>query len=178
MAQATAMISGQPAYKWGAASLFAATAIILLALGFEHIGGYDPCALCLQQRYAYYAGIPVLFIALLMISLEQHRAAMALFFLAAIGFLLNAGLGTYHSGVEWELWKGPSTCDAQALKPLAATTKGVLGEIGSKTYASCTAAPWRFLGLSFAGWNVVVCVALTIGCLKAAFASSETVHGA
>ena len=25
-----------------------------LALGFEHIGNYDPCALCLQQRYAYY----------------------------------------------------------------------------------------------------------------------------
>ena len=29
------------------------------ALGFEHIGGYIPCALCLMQRDPYYYGIPV-----------------------------------------------------------------------------------------------------------------------
>lgn len=172
MVQSTAKISGKDAYKWGAACLFAATGIILAALGFEHIGGYDPCALCLQQRYAYYIGIPVLFLALLLISLEQHRAATVLFFLVAIAFLANAGLGVYHSGVEWKLWEGPATCDNSVLKPLGGG--GSLAQsLSGKTFASCGDATWRFLGLSFAGWNVVVCIALTIGCLKAAFASSE-----
>ena len=171
MVQSTSKISGQDAYKWGAASLFAAVAIILTALGFEHIGGYEPCTLCLQQRYAYYVGIPILFIALLLISLEQHRTAMFLFFLVAIAFLANAGLGVYHSGVEWKFWAGPATCDNTAIQSLGggvSLTKSLAG----KSFASCGDATWRFLGLSFAGWNIVVCIALAIGCLKAAFASS------
>ena len=32
-------------------------AIIATALGFEHPGGYVPCALCLQQRKPYYIAI-------------------------------------------------------------------------------------------------------------------------
>src|SRR5690606_6755649 len=94
----------EPAYRWGAAILFAAAAIILAALGFEHIGGYRPCPLCLQQRYAYYAGIPLLFGALALMSAEQRRFAGGLFALVAAGFLVNAGLGVYHAGVEWKLW--------------------------------------------------------------------------
>ena len=34
--------------------------------------------------------------------------------------------------------------------------------------ASCGVASWRFLGLSFAGWNVVVSVLLVAGSLAAA----------
>ncbi|MGI9425260.1 MAG: disulfide bond formation protein B [Hyphomicrobiaceae bacterium] len=174
MAQSTSSISAQAAYQWGAASLFAAAVIILLALAFEHVGGYEPCPLCLQQRYAYYAGIPALFISLILISLEQHRTATILFFLTAIGFLLNSGLGTYHAGVEWKFWEGPATCDTNVLKPLAPGGSGLLHDLSTKSFASCGDATWRFLGLSFAGWNVLICIALTIGCLKAAFAAGES----
>ncbi|MGI9410433.1 MAG: disulfide bond formation protein B [Hyphomicrobiaceae bacterium] len=175
MALSTTRIASQSAYQWASACLFAATAVILTALGFEHIGDYQPCALCLQQRYAYYVGIPALFVGLLLISLELNRVAMIIFFLTAIGFLLNTALGVYHSGVEWQFWEGPATCDSQALQPLSGGDKGLLNSISSnKSFPSCGEPAWRFLGLSFAGWNVVVCIALTIGCLKAAFASSES----
>ena len=174
MAQTTSAISGQAAYQWGAASLFAATTIILMALAFEHIGGYEPCALCLQQRYAYYGGIPLLFISLVLISLEHYRVATVLFALVSLGFLLNAGLGTYHAGVEWKFWEGPATCDTDALQPLSPGGTGLLKDLSTKTFASCGDATWRFLGLSFAGWNVLICLALTIGCLKAAFATRES----
>ncbi len=175
MALSTTRIASQDAYQWAGACLFAATAVILMALAFEHIGNYQPCALCLQQRYAYYIGIPVLFVGLLLISLERPRLATIVFFLTAIGFLANAALGVYHAGVEWQFWEGPSTCDTQTLQPLSGGGKGVLNSISSaKSFPSCGEPAWRFLGLSFAGWNVVVCLALTIGCLKAAFASSES----
>src|SRR5690606_17476921 len=98
------------AYRWGASVLVAAIAIILTALGFEYIGGYRPCPLCLQQRYAYYAGIPVLFGALVLVSTGHRRWAGFLFAIVAAGFLVNAGLGVYHAGVEWKLWAGPDTC--------------------------------------------------------------------
>ncbi len=173
MAMSTSAITAQAAYKWGATSLFTATGIILLALGFEHIGGYAPCELCLQQRYSYYIGIPILFIALLFVGMEKHGAALTLFLLTSLLFLANAGLGAYHSGVEWGLWEGPSTCAGSGLQALTTGGDGLLQSLGSPSGPSCGLATWRLFGLSFAGWNVVVCLALTMGCFKAAFASLE-----
>jgi disulfide bond formation protein DsbB len=162
--------SREPAYRWGAATLFAATAVIAAALGFEHLGGYKPCPLCLQQRYAYYVGIPVLFVALALTSAERGRAAGVLFFAVALAFLANAGLGVYHAGAEWRLWTGPETC-ASALEPLAVGKGGLLTELESTRVVRCDQAPWRFAALSFAGWNVVFSLALTLGAFKAAIAT-------
>ena len=35
------------------------------ALGFQHLGGYIPCKLCLEQRTPYYVGVPLMAVALL-----------------------------------------------------------------------------------------------------------------
>ncbi|HEY6920201.1 MAG TPA: disulfide bond formation protein B, partial [Methyloceanibacter sp.] len=46
------------------AGVFAvATVTILAAHVFERIGGYAPCPLCLEERYAYYFGVPASFVA-------------------------------------------------------------------------------------------------------------------
>ena len=34
------------------------------ALGFQHLGGYIPCKLCLEQRTPYYVGVPLMALAL------------------------------------------------------------------------------------------------------------------
>jgi disulfide bond formation protein DsbB len=161
--------SRAPAYRWGAAALFMATAVILAALGFEHLGGYKPCPLCLQQRYAYYGGIPLLFAALALASAERTRAASVLFFAVALAFFANAGLGVYQAGAEWQLWAAPETCSA-ALEPLGAGQSGFLKELETTRVVRCDEAPWRFASLSFAGWNVVFSLALALGALKAAMA--------
>ncbi|MGZ8417088.1 MAG: disulfide bond formation protein B, partial [Methyloceanibacter sp.] len=44
--------------------LIVATATILTALAFEHLGGYAPCPLCLEERYAYYFAVPASALAL------------------------------------------------------------------------------------------------------------------
>ena len=74
------------AYRLGGFALFLATAVILAALAFEHVGGLAPCPLCLMQRYAYYAAIPLLFIAMAIVS-EMPRVAAALFALVSLAFL-------------------------------------------------------------------------------------------
>jgi disulfide bond formation protein DsbB len=72
------------------------------ALAFEHIGGYIPCALCLQQRTPYYVGIPVALLALLSATMRwPAMVTRALFLIAAALMAYGAGLGAYHSGVEW-----------------------------------------------------------------------------
>ena len=157
-----------PAYPWGGAVLFGAVAIIVAALAFEYIGGYRPCPLCLEQRYAYYLSIPLLFLALILISMDQHRLATVLFGLVAIAFLINAGLGVYHAGVEWKFWEGPQTCSG-GLAPLGGTgSGGLLNQLAKETFVRCDEAAWRFAGLSFAGWNAVLSALLAIGAIQAA----------
>ena len=52
--------------RTGCATLFtlASAASVGSALGFEHIGGYIPCALCLLQRIPYYVSLPVGLVAI------------------------------------------------------------------------------------------------------------------
>jgi disulfide bond formation protein DsbB len=154
------------AYKAGAMAFVLASATILAALGFEHIGGYLPCPLCLEERYAYYAGVPVLFVALVLLSAGLHRSAALLFLLASLAFLANAGLGTYHAGAEWGFWPGPDACsEAQALTTSAG---GLLDALSTTSVIRCDEAAWRFAGISLAGWNVVVSLLVFAMSLRAA----------
>lgn len=94
------------------------------ALGFEHIGGYIPCALCLLQRDPYYYGIPVA-LAALASALFGGPAWLTrtLLAIAGIMMLVGAGMGVYHAGVEWGFWEGPATCatTAQGSRRMRAT---------------------------------------------------------
>lgn len=150
-----------PAYRMGALVLFAAVAVILTALAFERFGGYTPCPLCLQERWAYYAAIPALFVALVLLSAGRTSAAAVVFGLVALAFLANAGLGTYHAGAEWKFWPGPDTCGGS--QPISTGAGGLFKDLATTRVIRCDEAPWHFLGLSFAGWNVLASLALAIG---------------
>jgi disulfide bond formation protein DsbB len=156
-------------YRLGGLMLFASAGAILTALGFQHIGGYDPCALCLMQRYAYYAAIPLLFLAMALAS-EKPKLAGFVFLLVAISFLANAGLGTYHAGAEWKYWPGPETCSSGAAG-LPTSAADMLKGMENRA-VRCDEAAWRMFGLSFAGWNVLISLMLfAIGLRAAATAS-------
>lgn len=160
-------LGSSAAYRTGCTMLFIATAVIVAALGFEHIGGYMPCPLCLQQRYAYYAAIPLLFAALVLVTAEQPRWAAALFALVALAFLANAGLGTYHAGAEWKFWPGPKDCSGTLGAP--ASVDDLFKGMATETGVRCDEPQFRFAGLSFAGWNVIASILLAAGTIKAAF---------
>ncbi|MCL6708673.1 disulfide bond formation protein B [Pseudomonas sp. R2.Fl] len=130
------------------------------ALGFEHIGGYIPCALCLMQRNPYYIGIPLGVLAVLSAVLKLP-AWITKTLLIAIGVLMvvGAGMGVYHAGVEWKFWEGPASCSITAAG--AGSAGGdILGQLNAVKGPSCTEATLRVLGLSFAGWNVLTSIAL------------------
>jgi disulfide bond formation protein DsbB len=153
-------------YQLGALALFVAIFAILTALGFQYIGGYVPCMLCLIERYAYYAGIPVLFLALVLTAGGYHRSAAVLFFLVALAFLANAGLGVYHAGAEWKFWPGPTTCGGG--ESLTTSAGNLLNDLQHIKVIKCDEAAGRFLGISFAGWNVVASALLMIMAFVAA----------
>ncbi|WP_262300033.1 disulfide bond formation protein B [Microvirga sesbaniae] len=125
------------------------------ALIFEHVFGYVPCKLCLMQRNPYYIAIPVGLAAAL---LPPRYARIGLWCLALI-FIVSAGLGAYHSGVEWGFFAGPSDCGGGAGAG-AGNVGDFLNQLQNTRVVSCTEAAWRFLGLSLAGWNVLISLAL------------------
>lgn len=147
--------------RTGLLVLLVALAVILTALGFEHLGGYLPCPLCLQQRYSYYAAIPTLLLALALLSVGRTGVASALFALVALAFIANAALGIYHAGAEWKFWPGPETCGGS--QPLSQGAGGLFKDLANTRVIRCDEASWRFLGLSFAGWNVIASILLAVG---------------
>lgn len=141
--------------------LILATGTLALAWGFELVGGYAPCPLCLQQRWPYYAVILLSggLLALLVAAPARTTTIRMGLAAAALIMLIGAGLGVYHSGIEWGWWPGPAACAG------GAGLSGGLPDLDTARVVRCEEAQWRFLSLSFAGWNVVV------SCLIAAVAA-------
>jgi disulfide bond formation protein DsbB len=139
-------------------------ATILGAWGFQLIGGFVPCKLCLEERVPYYVGVPLALLTL--IAVLTHAPSWlvrVLLALVAIAFLYDAYLGTYHAGAEWGWWQGPSDCGASG-SATATTSADLLKQLKNIRVVSCTSASWRFpegWGLSFAGWNAAISVMLT-----------------
>ncbi|MBF9235098.1 disulfide bond formation protein B [Microvirga alba] len=132
-----------------------AAATIGGALVFQHVWGYQPCKLCLMQRDPYYLGIPL---ALVTALLPARWGRIGLWLLALV-FIVSAGMGAYHAGVEWGLWLGPSDCGGPSGAG-AGNVGDFLNQLEKTRVVSCTQAAWRFLGLSLAGWNVLISLAL------------------
>ena len=141
----------------------AAAATVGGALVFEHVFGYVPCKLCLIQRDPYYAAIAVGLVT----AVLPPRWGRAGLWLLALLFLVSAGLGAYHAGVEWGFWPGPSDCGGGA-GASAGNMGDFLNQLQTTRVVSCTEAAWRFLGLSLAGWNAVISLGLA-GLAVAAF---------
>jgi disulfide bond formation protein DsbB len=157
-------LSRPSVYRTGGLVLIGAVAVILSALGFEHIAGYMPCPLCLQQRYAYYLAIPALLAALVLLGSGRRIGAAVIFVGVAVAFLGNAGLGVYQAGAEWKFWDPPASCAAPTTLP----SFDLKNDSFNRIPVSCGVASWRLLGLSFAGWNVVASVLLAAGAATAA----------
>ncbi len=133
-------------------------ATILGALYFQHVLGYRPCPLCLEQRYPYYFGIPLAVFVLLGESVGSRRRVLLAALAVIAGLMLwNAGLAGYLAGVVWMWWPGPDTCGGT---PDLGGSGDLLKQLQSINITRCDEAAWTFLGLSLAGYNVLISLAL------------------
>jgi disulfide bond formation protein DsbB len=132
-----------------------AAATIAGAWFFQLVLDIRPCPLCLEQRYAYYLAIPLgALTALAAVRGAPRAVLLAGLSLLAIAALANAGLGTYHAGVEWGLWQGPTECTG----PIGnlGSAGNLLERLDTVKVIRCDEVQWRFLGLSLAGYNVLI----------------------
>jgi disulfide bond formation protein DsbB len=144
-----------PAFAAAASIAAVAAATLAGAWFFQLVLEILPCPLCLEQRYAYYLALPLGAI----VAFAAARGAPRPFLLAGLALLglaalFNAGLGTYHAGVEWGLWQGPTDCTGPVGNLGSAGT--LLQRLDTVKVVRCDEVQWRFLGLSLAGYNVLI----------------------
>lgn len=147
-------------------------ATILGAYYFQYVLGVQPCPLCLEQRIAYYFSIPLAILVVLGAAAGASRKVLLAALLAiAAAMLWNAGLGAYHAGVEWRWWPGPQDCSGP-LNDLR-SGGGLLNRLQSIRVVRCDEITWSFLGLSLAGYNVLISLALVALALWGVFAKER-----
>lgn len=134
------------------------------ALFSELVLGYQPCMLCLWQRWPYYIGIPLVMFALL---LPNQRLKSGIYLLLAAVFLGSAALAAYHAGVEWKFWPGPSGCGGR-LELAPQSLDAFRQSLSTARVVLCDEAAVRILGLSFAGWNVLASLLMVFLLIMAA----------
>lgn len=140
----------------------ASLAIIIAAWSFE-FAGFVPCKLCLMQREPYYIGVPL---AAMAWGAERWGApswVARVVLVVLIGlFLWGGSVGFYQAGAEWGFWPGPTDCGATRGGDIPASAGDLMSALGKVKIVDCTKAQIRILGLSFAGWNVLVSSGLVI----------------
>jgi len=146
-----------------AAAAFAVFALSLATLAgawfFEYVLKLPPCPLCLGQRIPYHVMIPLsLLLGIAALARAPQKLVIVGFAAVMIAALCNVVLGTYHAGVEWHWWPGPSDCSG----PLTNLKTGgsLLDQLHSVHVVRCDEAAWRFIGISLAGYNVLISLVL------------------
>jgi disulfide bond formation protein DsbB len=152
-------IASNPAALAALAIAVIAAATLAGAWFFQLVLDIRPCPLCLEQRYAYYLAVPLAaLLAFLAARGAPRQVLMAGFVILLLATLGNAWLGGYHAGVEWQFWPGPTDCSG----PIVDFGKAgnLLEQLDKVKVVRCDEVQWRFLGLSLAGYNVLISLAM------------------
>jgi disulfide bond formation protein DsbB len=137
-------------------------AMIVGAYVFQHVLNIPPCPLCLEQRIPHYIAAPLALIVLAMAAKDAPRMLVAAGLAAlALALLTTAGIGLYHSGVEWKWWPGPADCTG-AVASFGTAGGNLLKQMQTAVVVRCDDVQWRFAGLSLAGYNALFSFALAV----------------
>ncbi len=150
-----------PSSQAGRAFLVLLAAIVTLAIVWVFQGmGYAPCELCLTERYAFYAALPIAAATIFLARAGQHGWAKAGLALLAVIFLANAVFAFYHIGVEQKWWVGPTACTGSLSGPV--NVDDLMKAMNSAPVVRCDEPALRVLGVSLAGWDIAASAALAI----------------
>jgi disulfide bond formation protein DsbB len=175
--QDNAAASATPLWRNNPAALAAlivavvGAATIAGAWFFELVIKLKPCPMCLEQRIPYYIGIPLALVVALAAFRKAPRMIVAGGLVVLAGLMLwNVYMGVFHAGVEWKWWLGPAECSGT---PEFGGAGGLLNRLQNINITRCDEAAWRFLGLSLAGYNALISLALAIVALLGAKAAAK-----
>jgi disulfide bond formation protein DsbB len=139
-------------------ALFASTAMLGGALLFQYVGGLYPCQMCIWQRIPHGVIIGATVMALLMTRSGKAPRAHAMMRCVVLLFLVSAGLGLMHMGVEQKWWVIQTSCTA--------TGGADLNAIMQTKITRCDDIAWSLFGISMAGYNMLLSGAMAALLIK------------
>lgn len=113
--------------------------------------GYPPCQMCLWQRWPHAAAIVI---GLAFFALGNRL----LLWLGMLAALATSGIGLFHAGVERDWWDGPASCSSGDIGSLS--VDDLLNKILAAPVVRCDEIAWQLMGISMAGWNAILSLAL------------------
>jgi disulfide bond formation protein DsbB len=160
--------------RWPIFAFLASAAMLAAAHAFQTFGHLAPCHLCLKQREVYWVALAVSAAGSVMLFLHGGTTARRIAgAILAVIFLGGAGIAGFHAGAEWKWWPAPASCASTGAAVNLADLRALMAGASAPPPA-CDVAPWRLLGLSMAGWNVLVSVALAALSLLSAIRKGKT----
>ena len=157
---------------WTAFALAASLAMLGAAHAFEKFGGMAPCNLCLKQREVYWGAVAVALTATIwhLVSRGSRGTPRIAAFLLFVIFATGAVTAIFHAGGEWDWWALPATCQGGTTEAVDVASVAVLLDPNAPAlkFVGCDEAAWIFAGISMAGWNALISIALAIFSLLAA----------
>jgi disulfide bond formation protein DsbB len=176
LAQACQVLRRDPPLS-AAMIVFAVGVLTMAGVYFvQYVMLLAPCPLCLEQRMAFYVCIPLAALLWLGASHGASKKILFLGFLVIAGFMLwNTGLSSYHAGVEWKFWQGPTDCSGPIDKIGSVTN--MLNQLQRISLVRCDEAAIRILGISLSGYDALVSLFLAVTAAwgaKSAWTQRET----
>ncbi len=137
----------------------ASTGLLGGAFLFQYVGGLAPCALCIWQRYPHGIALGLSLVALL-IPLTSRRARGGLLLLTGLVLLAGGAIAAFHAGVELKWWEGLPSCSGGPGLPSDMNLKDITKAANAGPAPRCDEVPWSLFGISMAGWNFLISLAL------------------
>lgn len=142
----------------------AAIAALCIAWIAQYGFGLAPCELCYWQRYGYWAAIAIGLVAIF--APVRSAARRALLWLLGLAFLATAGIALFHVGVEQAWWQGLDTCSGQIGAGMSA--EDLANAIENAPIVRCDEPAWTLFGISMAGYNLILALALAVFVIRGA----------
>ena len=128
--------------------------VLIVAYFIEHILKYEPCNLCLIERFPYIIAIIIISICFFLKKFEKIT-----FILLTLIFIAGAFISFYHFGIEKGFFEESFLCNlSNEIKIL--TKEDLLKEL-QKKIISCKNVDFAIFGLSLASINTIVSFVLS-----------------
>lgn len=149
------------ARNWPILALLLSLSLWIGALGFQHIGGMQPCQMCYWQRHAHKAVLAIAILALIIRQItKDERWERRFLILIGLAFIVSFGLALWHAGVEYKWWAGPRSCSGEAV---VINMVDILKALDTPVkMPSCGEVPWSMLGISMAGYNAIISIGASL----------------
>ncbi|WP_193741227.1 disulfide bond formation protein B [Candidatus Liberibacter americanus] len=138
------------------------TVVLICSLALQHIAGYIPCKLCLQERSLHFYCLLIAIIAsFTAYNNRLYLITCILMGLVSIIMIYNIVLGIIHVEIELNILSAANAC---IIKPMneEISAEDLSSSIENQAIVPCNKVNLNILGLSPATWNIIYSVIFSI----------------